>query len=101
MYDARVFIDENPEALRQMVTWIRTDIELGHRPSVKCCMELLRRYHLVKRGATPYTVNNSWSGPLTRILRERYPDLREHLLVRASKWDGQHLHGARRNEGDE
>ena len=92
MQDCRVFFDEHPDLLRQIVSWIRLDIERGYRPSVKACMELLRRYHYVKAEGRPYALNNNWSGPLTRILRERYPDLREHLPMRKSKWDDDHQH---------
>lgn len=71
---AREFVANNPEAYGNIVKWTARDVEEGNRCSMHLYLALLRRYHWIKRGGSPYRVDNRISRYLVDILLADHPE---------------------------
>ena len=87
MIRAHSWLDANPDAEALLVKWLREAIADHKTPRVKKGIERLRDECHLDRDGSPYAVDNSYSGPLARILVGRYPDLAGKVPMRLSKFD--------------
>lgn len=72
---ARQWVANNPEAYGRIVAWALRDMAEGNRCSMHLYLALLRRYHWVQRGGSPYRCDNRFSSPLVDILLADHPEL--------------------------
>lgn len=72
---AREWVAENPEGYGLIVKWALKDHAEGNRCSMHLYLALLRRYHWIRRGGSPYRVDNRYSSHLVDILVADHPEL--------------------------
>lgn len=76
---AKLFVANNPEAYGLIVKWAKRDADEGNRCAMHLYLALLRRYHWIRRGGSPYRVDNRLSSYLVEILLADYPELEPHF----------------------
>lgn len=86
---AREWRNLNQPAWDMLVRWSLEDAGAGRRCSIGFYAELLRRpqYHL-RRGSSPYKLDQNIRAVLVRMLIDEYPELDGAFELRASKCDG-------------
>ena len=88
MIGLKAWIKENPNGYGLICGWFHTDVKAGQRPSTKRYAERIRIHPAnLHRSDAVYRFNNSWTGPLNRILAGDYPEYAHLLHMRASKYD--------------
>ncbi|HEY5506882.1 MAG TPA: hypothetical protein VIK83_05250 [Coriobacteriia bacterium] len=85
---AREWRNLNPAAWDMIVRWSLEDHANGRRCSIGFYAELLRRpqYHL-RRGSSPYKLDQNIRAVLVRMLIDEYPNLADAFELRSSKYD--------------
>lgn len=88
MRQARLWVDENPQAWRYMLAEAEGRARDGRRFGMQELAEWARRGDFTDRHGRPTRINNNLVAPLARIVVERCPECRPYIEMRTRAYDG-------------